>query len=277
MRVKTFTGTAWVSSCLAVLLQTHAFAANLMEEGKQYYSQSNFGKAEKSFEAEIKANPKNADAHYMLGNVYVELDREKEAVQEYNQSLHLDPHGVTSLYCQKALTAITLKHTPAPPGFCGRFPLPPNTVPPPGPPEKSQTSQSQAIPESPATTPTQTSEADDRMSEECEARIRDVNRDAERQIADLQREQQERIDANKPAMAVRMAYRVFQSADDKATKEEISRKIEAIKAQQAKKIAELKLTYKAKQGSGSSSGSSTYVRSYETTNKPSSNGVPKQP
>ncbi len=300
MKVQTLAEITVLSWALALLVQTEAVADSLMENGKLYYSESNYGKAEKAFEAEIKANPKNADAHYMLGNVLVELGREKEAVQEYNQSLHLEPHGATSLYCQKALNGITLKHTPAPPGACGKFPLPVPTsqsaVLPPGPPEKSHDRENQAVSESASKISAQTNETETHASEECEARIRDINRDAERQIADLQREQQERIDANKPAMAVKAAYRYFQNADDNATREEISRKIEAIKTQQAKRVAELRLSYKVRQSASedaaltldkqyanrdkpnsvklSPAGTSIYVRSYETSNEPSGNAVP---
>ncbi len=239
------------------------------------------------------------DAHYMLGNCLIQLSREKEAVQEYNQSLYLDPHGVSSLYCQKALTGITLKHTPAPPGASGQLPLPvaksPNALPPPPDgPEKSQNTDNRAVSDSAGKISAQTTETEAHANEECEARIRDVNRDAERQIADLQREQQERIDANKPAMAVKLAYRTFQYADDAATKEEITRRIEAVKKEQARKIAELRLAYKVKQTMSedaaitldkqyanpqsnvklSPAGTNIYVRSYETSNDPSGSKVP---
>lgn len=298
MNVKTLFRVAGLSWSVAILGQSQVFAESMLEEGIRNYNMSNFGKAERCFAAEIKAHPKNADAHYMLGNVLAELSREKEAIQEYNQSLSLDPHGPSSLYCKKALTSIAQKHSPAPPSNPALpRPLAPNASPPlAGSPEKSQITDNQAISDSASKISAQTNETESHASEECEARIRDINRDAERQIADLQREQQERIDANKPAMAVKAAYRAFQTADDNATREEISRKIEAVKTQQAKKIAELRLSYKARQSAAedaaitldkqyanrdrptnvklSPAGTSIYVRSYETSNQPTGNGVP---
>lgn len=303
MKVKTPTGIAVLSWSLTLLVQTQVFAESMMEEGKRFYNESNFGKAEKALEAEIRANPKNADAHYMLGNVFVELVREKEAIQEYKESLKISPNGVTSQYCQKALDQIMLKHASAPHGHAEPLPLPKPLstdalpLPSSGPSEKSRRdTENQAISDSASKISAQTNETETHASEECEARIRDINRDAERRIADLQREQQDRIDANVPAMAVRAAYRAYQSADDRATREEIARKIEAVKTEQAKRIAELRLTFKIKQSAAedaaltldkqyanrdkpsnvklSPAGTSIYVRSYETSNEPTGNSVP---
>ncbi|MBS1953863.1 MAG: tetratricopeptide repeat protein [Cyanobacteria bacterium SZAS-4] len=301
MKLKTLVGIAGLAWSLALLTQTQVYAENLMQEGIQYYNSSNFGKAENAFKAEITAHPKNADAHYMLGNALAELNREKEAVQEYNLSLSLEPNGVISSYCKKALSTILNKHVSPPPGHTSE-PLPVSKPisldgSPPGSPEKSRRdTENQAVSDSASKISAQTNETEAHASEECEARIRDINRDTERQIADLQREQQERIDANIPAMAVKAAYRAYQSADDRATREEIARKIEAIKTLQAKRIAELHLSYKIRQSAAedaaltldkqyanrdkpanvklSPTGTSIYVRSYETSNEPSGNSVP---
>lgn len=49
MEVKTLTGIAVLSWALTLFVQTQVFAESMMEEGKRFYNESNFGKAEKAW------------------------------------------------------------------------------------------------------------------------------------------------------------------------------------------------------------------------------------
>ncbi|MFN8550888.1 MAG: hypothetical protein U0103_05315 [Candidatus Obscuribacterales bacterium] len=142
----------------------------------------------------------------------------------------------------------------------------------------------------------QTTENEAHASEEYDARIRDVNRDADRRIADLQREQAERIEANRPIGLGRGAKNYNPTADNNAVKEEIAARIQRVKEEQARRIAEFRALVKARQTAAEEaaitldtqyvnrdlpgsvrlapSGTNAYVRNYETSDEPSGNAVP---
>ncbi|HEY9731348.1 MAG TPA: tetratricopeptide repeat protein [Drouetiella sp.] len=278
-----------ISICSCIFqLQNVASAESLLDEGKRFYIQANFGKAERCFEAEVKANPKDANAHYMLANTILELGRRSEALAEYQQALKLNPTTSIQSNCLRAINGLTQTQqqqqqqqgqvTPASRAEKSS-PTPP-------------TSEAETIRNAAGKIGAQTEAVESQDSAELDARIRDINKDAERQIADLQAEE-----ASK--MSQSFGYgkgRYNATADNLAVKQEYDARIQAARDTQARKIADLRMFYKAKQSAAedtaitldgqyakrnqpgsvklSPTGTSVYVRSYETADEPSGVGVP---
>jgi len=61
--------------------------------------------------------PQNALAHYYLASSLVHLKRHKEAIAAYQRSYQLDPYGIVSGFCRRALLAY---HAPIPDGDAQR-------------------------------------------------------------------------------------------------------------------------------------------------------------
>ncbi len=289
MSLKNFYRIAGLSILLTLQVQSCASAENLLDEGTRLYKESNFEKAGRCFEAEIKTNPNNAKAHYLLGNIFFELNRQQEAAQEYRRAIGIDGHGPVAQYSQQGLAAIERSKV-------GTGTTRGASTLQAGP----QDSEVNAIQKSAKAISNQTNETESHASEECEARIRDTTRDAEKRIADLQREMQEKIDANGQAVYASGRFRVMKIYDpareNQAIKDDYQRQISAVKDEQNKKIAALKLSSKERQVAAEDSaitldkeyvdrkhggtvklapsGTNVFVRSYETGSEASGNAVP---
>jgi tetratricopeptide (TPR) repeat protein len=73
------------------------YKAGYLEQAEQYY------------EAKIAADPKqNADSHYMLGNILLQLKRPLAAKKEYRLSADLNPFGSTGKYSRQALEQLRM-------------------------------------------------------------------------------------------------------------------------------------------------------------------------
>ncbi len=59
-----------------------------------------------TFEAAIKANPNHADSHFMLGKVYLNLGKMKEAAGEYETYLKLEPAGKNAAEAKTTFEAL---------------------------------------------------------------------------------------------------------------------------------------------------------------------------
>jgi len=83
-----------------------ALAEDFIEQGKKMYDAKRFEEARHLFEAKIKIEPKNATAHYLLANVFLELKQTADAQKEYQKSAELDPSGMAGQYSRLALSFI---------------------------------------------------------------------------------------------------------------------------------------------------------------------------
>ena len=64
---------------------------NLTKQGKTLFNQRSYTKARQKFEKIIALNPKNAQAHYLVGDTYVKEGKIKEARSFIEKSVELDP------------------------------------------------------------------------------------------------------------------------------------------------------------------------------------------
>jgi tetratricopeptide (TPR) repeat protein len=282
-----------LSLLFALQTQNSAWAETLIEEGERFYAESNFEKAGRCFQTEIRDHPDFAQAHYLMGNVFVELNRRLDAVQEYRWAIRLDPHGLAGQYSERALNAIEKNGAGS-----GRTPGHSTAIQ-----EPPQTSEMHAMQSSARRISAQTNETESQASAECEARVRDTTNDAERRIAGLKREMQEKIDANGQATyaiggrrrsTMMMMYNP--AADNQLIRNDYDHQIEAIMQDQNKRIAAIKASYKERQSAAEDTaitldkeyvdhnhsgnvkltpqGTDVHVRSYETSDEPSGNAVP---
>jgi tetratricopeptide (TPR) repeat protein len=284
--LKNFHGIAGLSMLLTLQVQSCASAESLLDEGTRFYRESNFEKAGRCFEAEIKTNPNNAKAHYLLGNIFFELNRHQDAAQEYRRAISIDAHGPVAQYSQQGLAAIEkFKAGGSTEAARGTAALQ----------SRQENSETNAIQNSARRISAQTTETENHLSEECEARIRDTTHDAEKRIADLEKEMQEKIDSN--GVAYRGRSGSYNPApQNQVIRDDYQRLISAVKDEQNKKIAAIKLSYKERQMAAEDSaitldkeyvdrkpggnvklapsGTNVFVRSYETGGEASGNPVP---
>lgn len=68
-------------------------AETLFNQGAISWNANNFPDAQEKFEAAVKTRPDYADAHFMLGKVYINLGKLAEAVTEFETYLKLAPTG----------------------------------------------------------------------------------------------------------------------------------------------------------------------------------------
>lgn len=284
MNSKTFSIISIAVSGLVIQLQTSVSAENLLEEGNRFYTEGNFGSAARCFQAEIKANPKDAHAHYLMANTLLELGRNNEALIEYEQALKLEPSGVIQSNCQKAIHQLT-QHA---------APQNASTLRPGASSSTSQNPESEAIKNASGKIGAQTNQSETQISAELEAKIRDINGDADRQVAALQAEQAARINDLPAGHGGRNAY--SPARESETIRQEISARIQAVRDTQARKKAEFQEFIKTKSSAAedaaitldrqylnrnepgaiklSPTGTSVYVRSYETSDEPSGARVP---
>ena len=68
-------------------------ADSLYSAGVGLWNANKFPEAGSTFEAAVKTDPNHADAHFMLGKVYLNLGKLKEAAGEFDAYLKLQPTG----------------------------------------------------------------------------------------------------------------------------------------------------------------------------------------
>lgn len=78
----------------------------LFNQGAISWNANNFADAQEKFEAAVKANPNYADAHFMLGKVYINLGKMAEAVAEFETYLKLAPNGPNAKEAQTTFDAL---------------------------------------------------------------------------------------------------------------------------------------------------------------------------
>ncbi len=78
----------------------------LFNQGAIAWNSNNFTEAQEKFEAAVKANPNYADAHFMLGKVYINLGKLPEAATEFETYLKLAPNGSNAKEAQTNFEAL---------------------------------------------------------------------------------------------------------------------------------------------------------------------------
>ncbi len=81
-------------------------AETLYNQGAIAWNGNNFPDAQEKFEAAVKAKPEYADAHFMLGKVYINLGKLAEAVTEFETYLKLAPTGPNAKEAQTNFDAL---------------------------------------------------------------------------------------------------------------------------------------------------------------------------
>jgi tetratricopeptide (TPR) repeat protein len=81
-------------------------ADSLYSAGVGLWNANKFAEAGTTFEAAIKADPNHADSHFMLGKVYLNLGKLKEAAGEYEIYLKLQPAGKNAAEAKTTFEAL---------------------------------------------------------------------------------------------------------------------------------------------------------------------------
>ena len=73
------------------------------DQAQLFLRKNDFKQAEIELRRSIAERPDVALTHYYLANTLVHLQRHEEAMEEFQRCYRLDPYGLTSGYCRKAL------------------------------------------------------------------------------------------------------------------------------------------------------------------------------
>jgi tetratricopeptide (TPR) repeat protein len=78
----------------------------LYNQGVVQWNANKFPEAQAAFEAAVKADPNHAEAHFMLGKVYINLGKLAESAQEFETYLKLAPGGPNAKEAQTNYDAL---------------------------------------------------------------------------------------------------------------------------------------------------------------------------
>jgi tetratricopeptide (TPR) repeat protein len=84
-------------------------AIYLHNRGADCYSSGRYEEAVRYFNQSLCLNPKSSVTHFNLGNAYMEIKRENEAIAEYKSAIEMDSHAaeayraLSSVYADRAL------------------------------------------------------------------------------------------------------------------------------------------------------------------------------
>jgi tetratricopeptide (TPR) repeat protein len=80
--------------------------ANTYNDGVKLWNEGKYAEAQAKFEEAIKADPKNADAHYMLGMANINANKMAAARAEFQQYLTISPDGDKAAQVKTFLTQL---------------------------------------------------------------------------------------------------------------------------------------------------------------------------
>jgi tetratricopeptide (TPR) repeat protein len=195
---------------IALLLsQAPAFASNfLVRLAEKYYKLGEYQNAANVLALASADNPRNAYVHYMRANSLALLKQHAEAGEEYKIAFALDRSGLVGRYSKEGLAALLDEHKAAtpklhPPVEVDTGPVPDDNV--------------------------EMVEAKNRLSVRCDAKIDQINKQAEDKIRVLDKERQERLANNVD--------------NDDLINKEYGRKIAILRAEAARRVAETSAYY----------------------------------
>lgn len=277
---------------LAPVERAAAAQADLLEQGKQMYMHGDYPSAGQYLEKEIAKNPKDACAHYLLGNVFFAQKRLADAAKEYEQAATLAPNSAVGQYSRLALASVasskaeTLKQ-PA-------LVSPQSNL-------STADADKEAMKSSVRAISRQADQQQQELSEECQGRLRDIQRDADTNLAQLKAEMESKQAANGQATyAANRWGRMYMLYDpgpaNRVIQDEYQGKMDAVRNEASKKTNEVTAYYKNRQASVNESamridkgyltpdqnsrvkivptGTNMYTRNYQTKDEPSGNPVP---
>jgi tetratricopeptide (TPR) repeat protein len=229
--------------CTTVAMSALA-ADDLLAQGKRFYQNGNYEKAGQCLQAQVKQHPKDAVAHYILGNVFVALKRNADAEKEYKTASSLDPKGSVGQYSTVALTnlahhaydnvgsAASSSQRAADNDPVSSLIRDTST------PEKRSTTYRRTVPDNDS--------EQQRLIGERESKIAEIRRDADRKIGQLQSELQGKIDGNGRALRARGRYYYDPADANDEVKKEYQPQINSIKDDAEKRIQAVKDLYARK-------------------------------
>lgn len=166
---------------------------SLLTQGERYYAAGDIERARASLKQEVLAHPSNAVAHYYLANTLLKSGQTSEAIKEYQACISIDPEGPSGSYSRIALKSL-VSNQPQPPSQASTStPVPPN----------GQNPMHQSVQK----VANQTNEREQQGLTECNARIKDVQAQADRKITELETEKAQRILDNGMPITYRRAFR----------------------------------------------------------------------
>jgi tetratricopeptide (TPR) repeat protein len=211
-------------------------AADNLAKATSLYEKGQYTEALEFIENELRENPKNAAAHYLLGNVLVTRKAYPEAIREYQCAVTLDPTGPSGLYSKQALTGLEAQskaQSPAPPEGKDKDKDQ-------GKDKASDDSQDDALKHSVKTTSQQTTESSRAMEEECEHKVEEIKRDANARVRLLEEEMRSQI-----AATGGLRTRYYDPEPIVAPiRQEYNLRIQAVRDDAERRSAEVKADYK---------------------------------
>ncbi len=291
---------AWQAQTVCLASETMNKAATLYKEGK-YTESLEF------IEIELAANPNSASAHYLFGNVLLHRNAVPDALREYRKAVALDPKGTFGRYSMQEIARLTGGSLPSPAGT-GQGPRPAGPDPSAAlspPQSRAAVTPPQQVPEDPelaarrravVTTSQQTREQSLNTTDEFQARINELKREADGKIAALNEEMNSLIAANGTARYVRGIINYDPAPQNEIIRADFKDRIMSIQADADRRIEELQRLHDQKQQlieqTGLSvdralaaptrpgdikvvpQGTDLHVRNFETADQPSGSVVP---
>ena len=218
-----------ISLMTLALVQNGASAGQLTDQGRHLYDAGQYEKAGAYFAAEIKANPNDPTANYLLGNVFVKLNRTAEAMAAYQKAISIEPNGNVGVYGRQALESLSNSAKALP----TRLQTP------------AVTAESKTVEEAPPDENVQ------RINAECEKMISQIEESAEQRIRTLRADMNERIAANGEKRTLSLGpdvttTRYDPTAANESIKEEMQPQIKFIEDDAKRQIAAVKAAYNAR-------------------------------
>jgi tetratricopeptide (TPR) repeat protein len=275
MAQKYFAAFTVVSTLMLFSLIQPAWAdKGFMTQAQEFVDVKNFEQAARCYHLELKQNPNNSSAHYLLGRTMLRLKHTEQAILEFEAAERLDPKGPAGKYSMQYLQSIK--------GI-------PNTVSKTEPPDKTE-DQSGVI-HAAKKIGTDMSQASTDLSAEQEIEIKRVEQKGDEQIAWRTRQMQAKLAENaglNPKYVSEQQTQAIKSQYDRdilMLRAEVEKERDFVKelyrAKQAaieESAAGLHKAYESKNQSGkimlSPLGTNLHVRSYQTSDEPSGNEVP---
>jgi hypothetical protein len=219
-----------------------AQAKSATQLAQEFYAVNDFSEAERCLRKEIDANPKNANARYLLGNVLAKENRMEEAKQQYQWVVYLVHSGALRQYSELALKELGVavpNPLPSSSTASGAASSSPSV-------DVAAEQDASAIQRSAHAVSREADEKEQALNRERDKRVNQVMEEAERQTRDLEQQMREAIDANGTAVYVRaygrrrVPYIYNPAADNEAIRKEYQVKIDGVKAEASRKCAAIK-------------------------------------
>ncbi len=84
-----------------------AESESALGSAQKLYKEQRFSEARLVLQSEVKSNPRNASAHYLLGNCLLALKSFAQARDEYRSAAILDPKGQAGEFSRTALALLS--------------------------------------------------------------------------------------------------------------------------------------------------------------------------